>query len=127
METEYWIGVIFWGFIWGLIVVAIGRSRGESGIEAVGGFLIGFLLGPIGVLLALASKGNRIKCPFCKQMIDPKALICPHCRSEVSPAETCTAYFPVYEEELLKIKQLFEAGTLTVDEYNAAKARILNR
>jgi hypothetical protein len=122
MEADYWIGVIFWGFIWGMIGMAIGQKKGIPGI----GFFIGFLLGPIGVLLTLASKGNRIKCPFCKQMIDPKALICPHCRSEVSPAENCTAYFPVYEDELLKIKQLFEAGTLTVDEYKAAKARILN-
>jgi hypothetical protein len=108
--------------------VAIGRSKGESGIEAVGGFVIGFLLGPIGALLALASKGNRISCPFCKQLMDPKALVCPHCRIETSHENQISSgkTTGISADELLKLKQLFDGGALTQDEFNAAKARILN-
>lgn len=126
MEVKYWIGIVFWSFVWGLTVIGIGRKRGESRVEAIGGFVIGFLLGPIGVLLALASKGNRINCPFCKQLIDPTALICPHCRSEISNGKVITTKpVTIYTDELLKLKQLLDEKAITQDEFNVAKTRIL--
>jgi hypothetical protein len=83
MEPEYWFGVIFWGLFWGLVVMKIGQKKGESGLEVIGGFLIGFLLGPIGAILAFLSKGNRISCPFCKSLIDPAASVCSHCQRDI--------------------------------------------
>lgn len=122
METDYWIYIIFWSFIWGLIAMAISQKKGESGV----GFLIGFLLGPIGVLLALASKGNRVKCPFCSESVDPKASVCPHCQRDVQRfGKTTSIPAEGSAEELLQFKQLLDSGVITQDEFDTAKARIL--
>ena len=40
-------------------------------------------MGPIGVLTAIISKGNRVKCPYCKGYVDRKAVKCPHCQSDI--------------------------------------------
>ena len=69
-----------WVVIWvicAIIAAAIGGKKGEAG----SGFLIGLVFGPIGVLFALLSTGNRKPCPFCKEQINKKAEICPHCRT----------------------------------------------
>jgi len=71
-------------FLWllcGLIAGAIGSKKGE-GILA---FIIGLLLGPFGIIFALISTGNRIHCPYCKEMIHKEATRCPHCREELGP------------------------------------------
>jgi len=58
----------------------IGSQKGE----AVTGFLTGALLGPVGVLLALLSSGDRTRCPHCKEPIRKRASVCPHCRQGVA-------------------------------------------
>jgi len=45
---------------------------------------LGLLLGPIGVLLALAYDGNiRKPCPFCKEKVHKEAIACPHCQRDL--------------------------------------------
>lgn len=73
------------------------------GVERPGmGALLGFLFGPLGLILILLfglSDGSprrapsrrrvsagpvRVPCPMCKEMIIKGAAICPHCRSELT-------------------------------------------
>jgi hypothetical protein len=77
MEWLCFIGV--W-FLCGMIAASIYQRKGRSGIT---GFLGGFLLGPLGVILALASGSNLPKCPFCAERIQQEAKVCPHCQRDL--------------------------------------------
>lgn len=71
-----------WVIIWllcGLIAAAIGAKKGEGCL----GFFIGILFGPFGILFALLSAGNRIKCPYCHESMNKKATVCPHCQRAI--------------------------------------------
>lgn len=71
--------VLGW-FICAVISAAIGSSKGET----VSAFIMGIILGPLGILVALLSSGNRIPCPACREKIHKKAAICPHCRTQLT-------------------------------------------
>lgn len=66
------------------IGVAIGIPKGQ----AVAGFLLGLLLGPLGLGLLILSSGTLTHCPFCCQKIKQDALICRHCGQDVSVPTT---------------------------------------
>lgn len=83
-------------FICGLIAALIGNSRGDNGC---GWFVLGILLGPIGILLSFFAKGkeqqelekarkgksNKYKiCPKCAETVLKEALVCKHCGHEFS-------------------------------------------
>jgi len=63
----------------GLIAAAIGQRKGEG----CGAFIVGVFLGPLGILAALFSKGNRKTCPFCKELIHKDAVVCPRCQRDL--------------------------------------------
>ena len=75
----------------GIVGAMISNTKGNSGC---GGFLLGILLGPIGLLIAFFSsdnekvkrqnKGYTKKCPYCAEFVKPDALICKHCGSNLS-------------------------------------------
>ena len=69
---------IFWFVACGAVGLAIGRGRNN----AMGGFWLGFLLGPIGWIIT-AVTDYRPQCPACASRINPGARICPACRSGV--------------------------------------------
>ena len=69
--------VAIW-LICGIIAAIIGQKKGEG----CAAFILGVLLGPIGILATVASKGNRKECPNCKEMINKKATVCPHCQRD---------------------------------------------
>jgi hypothetical protein len=57
----------------------IGSRKGRGGE----GFALGLLLGPIGILIAWAMKGNRRTCPACQSLIHQGATVCPFCREHI--------------------------------------------
>ncbi|MCB9456093.1 MAG: zinc ribbon domain-containing protein [Anaerolineaceae bacterium] len=93
------VALLFW-IICGLIAGYIYKNKGRSyGV----GCIAGFLLGPIGIILALVSgksdeglqkqqrkneeklvaSGEMKKCPHCAELIRADAKVCKHCGNSV--------------------------------------------
>jgi hypothetical protein len=78
-----------WFLIWlicGFVGAAIAESRGHG----CAGLIMGFLFGPLGILIALAMPPNykgmgKKQCPYCREWIDPLAIKCPKCQSDLRP------------------------------------------
>ena len=70
----------------GIITALIGSRKADPD-ERVARFtlyfLIGIILGPIGLLLASVDSGGAVTCPACRKTVSGKASICPHCRNEL--------------------------------------------
>ena len=70
---------MFWAFGWlgcGIIAALIASKKGEGCL----GLIVGMLFGPLGIIIAIFSKGDRIPCPFCAELIRNVAKVCPHCQ-----------------------------------------------
>jgi hypothetical protein len=87
--------LIIW-LIFGIVSAWIGAKKGQGGTT----FVIGVLLGPLGLLVAVLSKGNRRKCPLCRELMHRDATVCPHCRNEIQPdtdpMQTCSHCGEIY-------------------------------
>ena len=99
MNPKYVGWLLIWGFIWGLIGMAIGNRKGRGGW----GFLAGMLLGPIGILLTLASsrnekalrkeairRGKMKECPACAELVQGNANICRFCNTRLTGWQSVT-------------------------------------
>jgi len=86
--------------VWVLFGVAGGMILSNKGRSGCGGFALGFLLGPIGLLIALVmsadhrelekkslSGGDVRKCPHCAELIKREARKCRFCGSDVPAIE----------------------------------------
>ena len=67
--------------VWILCGVAAGMIGSRKG-EGCLAFIIGMIFGPFGILFAALSHGNRVSCPFCREWIDPDAVVCPRCQRD---------------------------------------------
>jgi hypothetical protein len=88
------VWIVFW-LICGAVAAMIASSKGGS---AGLGFVVGALLGPLGIVVAffmggeqpLADKqiaaGDKKKCPRCAELVQPDALVCKHCGHEFAEA-----------------------------------------
>lgn len=88
--------IAFW-LICGGIAAWIVKERGG---DAVNGFLVGLLLGPLGFVAAFFMgnerqvEANKVaagvfkKCPRCAELVKPDALVCKHCAHEFEAAAT---------------------------------------
>jgi cytochrome c oxidase assembly factor CtaG len=68
-----WVLIFIW-FLCGITAVTVAIHREASPRLW---FVIGFLLGPIGLILALTS---GVTCPHCGKRIGTNAVACPHCQ-----------------------------------------------
>ena len=86
------IAFILW-LIFGGIAASVSHEKGRN---AVAGFVIGLLLGPLGVFMALveskdqakldarAIKSGKMKrCPTCAEMVKAEATKCRHCGEDL--------------------------------------------
>lgn len=70
------------GLIW-IISIIVGISVGSKKGEGCVSFAMCFLLGPLWLPIVFLSNGNRKPCPYCRELINKDAIICPHCRKSL--------------------------------------------
>lgn len=68
-----------------VIAEMIGNQKGES----AAGFLLGFIVGPLGIVAVLFVRGGRKDCSFCRERIQPAATVRPTCK-RVPPSTIIT-------------------------------------
>jgi hypothetical protein len=86
--------VVIW-LLFGVVAGIVMNNKGRSGC---GGFALGFLLGPFGLIIALVLGSDQVqiekselrsgkmrKCPHCAELIRREASKCRYCGSEVPP------------------------------------------
>lgn len=94
-----WVLLVFVWLLLGLVGAMVMANKGRSGCS---GFILGFLLGPIGLIIAVAfdanrnelekralSNGQNRRCPACAEIVRFEARKCRFCGeelSEISPA-----------------------------------------
>ena len=85
-------------FIWLAFGVAGGLIMSNKGRSGCGGFALGFVLGPIGLIIALVmgadhrelerrslQQGDMRKCPTCAELVRVGASKCRYCGSDLPP------------------------------------------
>lgn len=85
-----------WFIVWIGLAIATSVSASNKGRSGLGWFIIGFITGPIGLIISLVLskdekaieldslyKGTHKKCPYCAEMVKKEAVVCKHCNREI--------------------------------------------
>jgi hypothetical protein len=72
--------------VWLACPILAGMIAARKG-SAFAGLLLGALLGPLGVIIALLSPGSTKVCPWCRSRIDERASVCPKCTRDIKRAK----------------------------------------
>ena len=64
------------------------RAAIEQQLEAVleGLRILAGIARPHGVAVAVAAEPAQVRCPFCQQLVTPRAIVCLSCRRKLAPA-----------------------------------------
>lgn len=68
--------------IWVVCILA-GAAIGARKGQPIGGAILGFVGGPIGVVIALVVGNDNKKCHRCAEFVKKDAAICKHCGAAV--------------------------------------------
>ena len=94
-DVQFLWTVSLLALFWGLVAGGLGNRVNKSGTY----FLVGFFLGPIGLLIVLVVRPSDVEkhervgkteCGACFSLIDQRASICPHCGTK-SPSVSAEA------------------------------------
>lgn len=80
MEGLFGSAILYMWFTCLVATAMVGARKGEIIIS----ILMGLFLGPLGLVIALLSRGDRGPCPFCREWVSPRAVICSHCHSKLT-------------------------------------------
>src|SRR5437868_453536 len=87
--------ILVWILLFGLVSSGIWKSKGGSGVS---GFLIGAVLGILGLIYVAAASpslqsGGALKCPNCAESVRADAIVCKHCGRDLPrlPCPRCKA------------------------------------
>ncbi len=122
---------IFW-VLCGLVSAVSASNKGRSGFSW---FILGLLLGPIGIVLSLVvskqtevieekaiQSGSQKKCMYCAELIKPEAKLCKHCgkeqeievsdivASQGSSSEHRVFQDAIYNDDIGLIDEMLKAG-----------------
>jgi hypothetical protein len=113
-------GILVIWILCGLIAASLYKKKGRSGFS---GFLGGFILGPIGIILALitsedkealekrqkdaeaekVNRGELKKCPYCAEIIKREAVVCRFCGKELPKEQRSDQAIPISKEDFSKL------------------------